>query len=179
MQTFTAFSIAFLAAFLSTFLFRRMALALQILDIPNDKKIHTDAVPLLGGLGIYLGTIVTYFVFPLSFKSIMPIFIGGTVILYMGTYDDIKGLSAKFRLLVQIIMALFVIRNGVQITFLPENLWGRIIEYLITVIWIVGVTNAFNYLDGLDGLAAGSAATIPDWPAFGDFNGGMSWVSAA
>lgn len=158
MQTFTAFSIAFLATFLSTFFFRRMALALQILDVPNDKKIHKEAVPLLGGLGIYLGTIVAYFVFPLSFKAIMPIFISGTIILYMGTYDDIKGLSARFRLFVQVVLALFVIQTGVHVSFLPEHFWGRIFEYLITIIWIVGVTNAFNYLDGLDGLATGSSA---------------------
>jgi UDP-GlcNAc:undecaprenyl-phosphate/decaprenyl-phosphate GlcNAc-1-phosphate transferase len=157
LQTFIAFIIAFLIAYLSTPVFRKMALALNIVDMPGERKIHTTPTPLLGGLAIYLGVVGSFFFFAESFRSLAPIFICATIILYMGTYDDIKGLSARLRLFIQILLALILILNGVRITFLPHNIWGNIGEILVTVIWIVGVTNAYNYLDGLDGLATGSA----------------------
>ncbi|MFH1062874.1 MAG: MraY family glycosyltransferase [Candidatus Omnitrophota bacterium] len=157
MQTFIAFVIAFLITYLSTPFFRKMALSMKIVDIPNQKKIHTNPTPLLGGLAIYLGVVGSFFFFATSFRALAPIFICATIILYMGTYDDIKGLSARLRLFIQILLALILILNGVRITFLPHNVWGNIGEILVTVIWIVGVTNAYNYLDGLDGLATGSA----------------------
>jgi UDP-GlcNAc:undecaprenyl-phosphate GlcNAc-1-phosphate transferase len=157
MTTFIAFLIAFVIAYLSTPLFRMMALYLGIMDVPSHKKVHAEPVPLLGGLAIYLGVLGAFFFHAESFKEVAPIFIGASVILYMGTYDDIKGLSARLRLFVQILLALLMISSGVRVSFLPANVWGNAAEILVTIIWIVGVTNAFNYLDGLDGLATGSA----------------------
>ncbi|MBU1044179.1 MAG: undecaprenyl/decaprenyl-phosphate alpha-N-acetylglucosaminyl 1-phosphate transferase [Candidatus Omnitrophica bacterium] len=157
MQTFNAFVIAFLITFLSVPFFRKMALALNIVDMPNHKKIHIIPTPLLGGLAIYLGVLGAFFFFAEGFRMLAPIFICATIILYMGTYDDIKGLSARLRLFIQILLALILMLNGIRISFLPQSIWGDIGEILVTVIWIVGVTNAYNYLDGLDGLATGSA----------------------
>ena len=158
MKTFIAFFTACIFAYISAFFFRKMALRLKILDVPNQKKIHKNPIPLLGGLSIYLGAIVAFYFFPEGFLAIMPIFVCATIILYMGAYDDIKGISARLRLLIQIILAVFVIFSGVRVSFLPNNILGDIGEYLVTIIWIVVVTYAFNYLDGLDGLATGSAA---------------------
>ncbi|MBI4845546.1 MAG: undecaprenyl/decaprenyl-phosphate alpha-N-acetylglucosaminyl 1-phosphate transferase [Candidatus Omnitrophica bacterium] len=157
MKTLTAFLIALIVSFLSAFLFRKMALALGILDVPNHRKVHSEPIPLLGGLGIYLGVISAFLFFSNSFRSVLPIFIGGSIILYMGAYDDIKGLSAHLRFFIQLLAAGVVISMGIRVSFLPDTLLGNIAEVITTVIWIVGVTNAFNYLDGLDGLAAGSA----------------------
>jgi UDP-GlcNAc:undecaprenyl-phosphate GlcNAc-1-phosphate transferase len=75
----------------------------------------------------------------------------------VGLIDDIIGLSAPVRLFWQLIVALIISIFVVRVTFLPHGLWGDIGEIIITVIWIVGLTNAYNYLDGLDGLAVGSA----------------------
>lgn len=158
MKTLTAFIIALLVSFFSSFLFRKMALSLNILDVPNDKKVHKNPIPLLGGLSIYFGVVIAYCFFSDSFKTMIPIFIASTVILYIGTYDDIKGLSARVRLLMQIAASVFVITFGIHISFLPKNLLGEMLEIIVTIVWIVGLTNAFNYLDGLDGLATGSAA---------------------
>ena len=158
MKTFIAFLISFLVTYLATPLFRKMALYLQVLDIPSCKKIHKTPVPLLGGLAIYKGVIVAFMFYAASFKGIWPVIVGATVILYMGALDDIKGLSAQVRMYIQILVAVVVVSLGVRITFLPETFAGDIIEFIVTVIWLVGVTNAFNYLDGLDGLATGSAA---------------------
>ncbi len=157
MQTLTAFLIAFLVAYLSTPLFRKMALFLGVLDIPNQKKVHSNPIPLLGGLGIYLGIIIAFLFFLPSFKIIWPVIVGGTIILYVGAWDDIKGLSAQLRFYVQILVAVIVVSLGVRVSFLPMSLLGDIGEFIVTVIWLVGVTNAYNYLDGLDGLATGSA----------------------
>ncbi len=157
MRTFLAFFIAFLAAFISTFFFRRLAISLNILDIPDQRKVHKNPIPLFGGLSIYFGVIFAFFFSLESFLMVIPIFAGATVIFYMGAFDDIKGLSARLRLFIQIMVSVFIVLSGIHISFLPANIIGRAAEFLLTIIWIVGVTNAFNYLDGLDGLASGSA----------------------
>ncbi|MFH1459690.1 MAG: MraY family glycosyltransferase [Candidatus Omnitrophota bacterium] len=157
METLKAFLIAFLVSLLVTPIFRKLAFTWDILDIPNHKKVHEDPIPLLGGLAIYIGVIVAFLFFPQSFRSILPIFISGSIILYMGTYDDIKGLSARVRIFIQVVLAAYVISTGLRVSFLPDNFVGNLAELMITIIWIVGVTNAYNYLDGLDGLATGSA----------------------
>ena len=158
MQTIIAFFTAFVVTFLVAPLFKKMAFSFHILDVPDqERKVHKGAIPLLGGLAIYLGVLSGFYFNPQSFKSVLPVLFGGTVILYMGAFDDIKGLSARMRMYIQLLVAAAVVALGVRISFLPDTLWGNIAEFLVTVFWIVGVTNAFNYLDGLDGLAAGSA----------------------
>ncbi len=92
------------------------------------------------------------------FSYFLPILAGATVIMLVSLTDDIKrNLSVQFRLFCQLAAALIVICSGIRVDFLPPVCWGNIGEIIITVIWIVGVTNACNYLDGMDGLAAGSA----------------------
>ncbi len=157
MKDYLVFIISFLVAFISTSLFRKLAEKLDILDLPTRRKIHKKATPLLGGAAIYAAVAVGLC---LNFKNIYlfwPILSGATVILILGLIDDIKGLSAQFRLVCQLLVALIMIKLGVRVEFLPNNLWGNIGCIIIGVVWIVGVTNAYNYLDGLDGLAAGSA----------------------
>lgn len=157
-MTIGAFLLSFFIVFLGTPLFRKMALYLDILDIPGHRKIHENPIPLLGGLSIYLGAVLTFAFFRQSFQVLWPVLIGATIIMYLGVIDDIKGLSAQLRLYTQVIVAVIVVSLGVRISFLPHSFLGDIGEFIVTVIWIVGVTNAFNYLDGLDGLATGSAA---------------------
>lgn len=158
MKIWYPFIISFLIALIGTPIFRKIALHLNIVDMPNSRKMHKSPIPLLGGFGIYAAVITMFFILPESFKAFWPIMVGATVIFYMAAMDDIKGLSARVRLVIQLIVALFVVASGVRVSFLPNNMVGMIGEYLVTMFWIVGVTNAFNYLDGLDGLAAGSAA---------------------
>jgi UDP-GlcNAc:undecaprenyl-phosphate GlcNAc-1-phosphate transferase len=86
--------------------------------------------------------------------------IGSTMILVVGVVDDVKGLSATFRLLVQFVAAVVVIGSGVRFSFLPNNSWGNAGEIVLTLVWVIGITNALNYLDGIDGLAAGIACII-------------------
>ena len=152
------FLISFFVAYFSTFFLRKLAVRFNIVDIPGKGKIHKTPTPLLGGLAILLGVSITLCLNPQVVKGFFAILIGGTVILIVNLIDDIKGLSARFRFSVEFFVALLVILSGVRISFLPTGFWGDLGEVVITLIWLVGLTNAFNYLDGIDGLAAGSAA---------------------
>jgi UDP-GlcNAc:undecaprenyl-phosphate GlcNAc-1-phosphate transferase len=157
MNHYLIFIISFLVTYSTLPLFRKLALKLGILDFPNHRKIHKQPTPLLGGVAIYVGVIVALLFSLKNLYFYLPLLIGGTIILVVGLIDDIRNLSASFRLLCQFVVASIVIGLGLQVSFLPRNLWGDIGEIIVTLLWIIGVTNIYNYLDGLDGLAAGSA----------------------
>ena len=154
---FLTFLISSSAVFLSVPLLIKLAFKLDILDHPGGRKIHKKATPLLGGAAIYLGLLAGVFFNWPRISVLLPVLAGATVIFLMGIIDDRKGLSARFRLGVEVLVALALIKFGVCVSFLPAGFWGDLGEIFVTLIWIVGVTNACNYLDGLDGLAAGSA----------------------
>lgn len=148
---------AFIFVFLTMPFFRSMAFRLKIVDFPGKRKMHRTMTPLLGGLAIYIGSLAGLYMNRHHFIELLPIIIGATIIMLLGLLDDMKGLSAQLRMFVQFIAALVVIIFGDRINFLPACWWGDAIEIIVSLIWIIGITNAFNYLDGLDGLAAGSA----------------------
>ncbi|MFA5100432.1 MAG: MraY family glycosyltransferase [Candidatus Omnitrophota bacterium] len=170
MLTLLVWCMAFLVTYFTIPVIRRIAFRFDVLDIPGGRKIHKQVTPLLGGVGVFLGLMAGLFLFAcilkflgqatrpaLSIDTIMPILAGGTLILTLGLVEDIWGLSAQARFICQMIVALAMIASGVKIDFLPDTVWGNAGEILLTCIWIVGLTNAYNYLDGLDGLASGSA----------------------
>jgi UDP-GlcNAc:undecaprenyl-phosphate GlcNAc-1-phosphate transferase len=139
-------------------LVRRLASSLGILDLPGGRKIHVEATPLLGGVAVYLGIAVSLLFWPrMQLLQIAPVLIGATLILLLGLAEDTRGVSAQARFIVQMLVALLVIGAGLRISFLPNTAWGDTIEIGLTMLWIVGLINAYNYLDGMDGLAAGSA----------------------
>ncbi|MCM8800404.1 MAG: undecaprenyl/decaprenyl-phosphate alpha-N-acetylglucosaminyl 1-phosphate transferase [Candidatus Omnitrophica bacterium] len=157
MKLFFVLFISFLVSYLLTPFLRFIAVRLKILDLPSKRKVHKRATPLLGGIAIYLGFFIGLLFDLKNLNQFLPILNGASIILVLGLIDDIKGLSASFRLLCQILVSLGLILCNLRITFLPAGLWGDIGEIILTVLWLVGLTNAFNYLDGLDGLACGSA----------------------
>ena len=91
-------------------------------------------------------------------EEILAVFLAGTLIFFVGAIEDTWGVSAPIRLLVQVVAVVVLVQAGVVLTFLPATWWGVAGEWALTFLWIVGITNAFNFLDGLDGLATGSAA---------------------
>ena len=140
----------------------KMAVKIGAVDKPNERKVHTKVMPRLGGLAIYISYILVVIITqPLTMQTI-GLLVGSTVLVILGILDDTKDLPAKLKLLVQIFAAAIVIACGVRIEFMT-NLFGENSIYLdalslpITLIWIVGITNAVNLIDGLDGLAAGVA----------------------
>ncbi len=149
---------SFLLAFFSTKVIRRVALKLKIFDLPNDRKIHKHPIPLLGGLAIYgsyVVTVILNFYFSIELKGVV---IGGTIILLVGLIDDVKHIPATWKLISQVLASCILILHGVRLSFLPSTWWGNAGEVLLTIIWVVGITNAVNFFDGMDGLATGLTA---------------------
>ena len=152
------FSLAFLLSYLSTLAARSLALEMGIVDKPDERKIHKVPTPRLGGLAVYVAfalAVIYNFHFSDELKGVA---IGATLVMLAGLADDIIGLSAKIKLLIQLTAVSIMMYYGVVLSFMPDTLWGNIFEVLLTYIWIIGITNALNFLDGMDGLAAGITA---------------------
>lgn len=158
MKNYLSFLIALAVTFSLMPFFKWLAFKLRIVDLPGERKIHKATTPLLGGLAVYTGAVVALLFNLRDFTAFVPIAVCSTIILLVGLLDDIRGLSARLRLASQIVVALIMIQCGERISFMPNNWWGDSIEVIVTVLWIVGLTNAYNYLDGMNGLAGGSAA---------------------
>lgn len=155
MAWFYQFLLPFLLTILLTPIIRKIALKFKILDYPNRRKPHLKPTPLLGGIAIYIAfasAILINFRFSVPLKGVA---LGATIILLMGFVDDIKPIPAEIKLVIETLAVLVLIRYGVIVTFLPNVLWGKIGEVIITLIWVIGITNALNFMDGLDGLATG------------------------
>jgi len=147
-----AFGIAYTATPLVLLLARRIG----AIDFPGGNKIHQTPTALLGGVAIYAAFVLTVLhTFEVD-RQLTAVILAGTLILAVGLIDDLRELPASIRLLTQLVAVGIAIRYGVVVTFLPAGFWGGLGEYAITAIWIVGITNAVNFLDGMDGLAAGS-----------------------
>ena len=151
--------LCFLLSVAITPLVKKLAIAIGVTDKPDPRKVHQKIMPRLGGLAIYISFIIGFLALGLLNRETLPIIIGCTIIIITGILDDKFTLSAKVKLLGQIVAAIIVVMNGVVIQFI--NLpFGGMIEFgifsiPITILWIVGITNAVNLIDGLDGLAAG------------------------
>ncbi|MFC4303477.1 glycosyltransferase family 4 protein [Cohnella boryungensis] len=167
-----SFIAAMVLALVLTPLVKKLAYKVGAIDVPNQRKVHTRTMPRLGGVGIYAA-------FTISLLIIMPwvpegllssydrnlisaLLVGGTLIVLLGALDDKYDLNAKLKLLVQIGAACIVVFGfGVKINLLnipfgsAMQPLGEWLSIALTILWIVGVTNAINLIDGLDGLAAG------------------------
>ena len=129
------------------------------MDIPKDKRrMHNKPIPRMGGLGIFLGFIISFLVFGKISVELRGILIGAGLIVALGIVDDIKTLRAIPKFLVQIIAAVIVVSHGCRIERLLGWEMPTWLSCVGTVIWIVMLTNAVNFIDGLDGLAAGVSA---------------------
>ena len=176
------FLFSFLVSLLLIPIVRKIALRTGIVDHPEARKIHQTPKPLLGGIAIYLSFVLTIAVHmaivhivvrnpslasilpsaiiqhfkgaPLVWGKLRVILAGGTLMLLLGLLDDIHNIRFRIKLALQIIAALPLIWAGVRITLFMPNVY---LSGLITLIWIVGITNAFNLLDNMDGLSAGVA----------------------
>ncbi|SEC33683.1 UDP-GlcNAc:undecaprenyl-phosphate GlcNAc-1-phosphate transferase [Paenibacillus sp. GP183] len=154
-----------LMALLLTPLVKKFAFWVGAVDAPNHRKVHTRIMPRLGGLAIFLAFVGAYFVISPALEAFysdagLGILAGGFVIVLTGALDDRFQLSPKWKLLGQIIAAFIVVSFGlkidlVNIPFGETNLDIGWLSIPITILWIVGVSNAINLIDGLDGLSAG------------------------
>ena len=133
---------------------RWLALRLRILDTPDWRKIHIQTTPLLGGVAIYVAFTSSLLLNGIFLSGMKFLLLGATLIFIMGLFDDIRPLPALFKFVLQILISLLVIIFGdLQITFFYHASWAPLINIPITLLWIVGLTNAMNFFDGIDGLA--------------------------
>jgi UDP-GlcNAc:undecaprenyl-phosphate GlcNAc-1-phosphate transferase len=152
--------LAFLAAFIATPLVGRLAARTGFVDEPQPHKMHVRPMPLLGGLAIYLALCVALFIalFRVNLASdvreLVAIGIGATLLMLVGLWDDRRGIAPRVKLLAQVGAAVIVALAGVQVKLFPWPL----LNFTITVFWFVGISNAINLMDNMDGLAAGISA---------------------
>lgn len=149
---------SYIIANAATPLVKAIASYCHVTDKPGGRKIHENATPLMGGTAVYVAFAVAILyndVYSLELKGVA---IGATIVFIMGLIDDVKSLPAKLKLLVQIGATMVMIQFGVVADFLPNTWWGKLGEIVVTLIWVIGITNALNFFDGMDGLAAGLTA---------------------
>lgn len=172
---FALFLIAAFSTLVLTPLIRRLCQRFRLLDVPaDDRRVHTTAIPRLGGVAIYLSLMLalssllfvsnliteilgTYYI-PVFYKVLVP----SSLVLLLGVYDDLRGANAAVKFVgLGLIASLFYAMGG-RIDFLAVPFVGQVhfpplISFALTVFWLVAISNAFNLIDGVDGLAAGAA----------------------
>ena len=163
----SSFALAFVVSYFMTPHVKTFAERIGAIDVPKDeRRIHDHPIPRMGGLAIFMGFIASVIIFVYFDTRVTGILLGALIIAAMGAVDDIISLRPWVKLLVQIIAALVAIRCGIYFNVITNPLLSSYNDTLamgwlsipLTIIWIVGCTNAFNLIDGLDGLAVGVSA---------------------
>lgn len=171
-----AFLLAFITAFVLTPYTMRLAKKVGAIDVPDDRRVNKTAMPRLGGLAVICGFLVStiYLLIVMNIENSINLFgeeqygiklIGflvGIIILGITCFiDDSKGIPSWVKLIAQIAAAGIVVACGIKIEninlpFLNNKIWFYDwFSYILTIGWIVGITNAINLIDGLDGLSSG------------------------
>lgn len=166
--------LAFVICLIMTPLVIKFSNKFGFVDIPKDsRRVHTKPMPRIGGLSMVISMYITIFVYYMLTKNIEGIaldtkligfVLGSLIIALMGFIDDAITLKARYKAIFQLVAAIvlyvFEIRiSGIKIPFLHTDIINfGILDFPVTLIWVIGVTNALNLIDGLDGLSAGIAA---------------------
>ena len=162
-----AMGLAAVVSFLATPLVKTLAYKVGAIDVPKDnRRMHKVPIPRLGGLAIFLAFLLSTLVFADIDRQMQGILLGAVMIVVLGVMDDIMALKALPKLIVQIAAAGVAVYYGCRIQFLSNpNVFSDMtyvnlgwLSVPITIIWIVAITNAVNFIDGLDGLAVGVSA---------------------
>jgi len=141
---------------------RVLAFKIGAIDIPkDDRRMHKKPMPRIGGFAIFAGFTLTTIIFCAHTPELVAIWFGGLILVALGILDDVYRFPSLVKFVFQIAVAVIAISQGVVISNI--NLFGEIVifgmwEIPITILWIVGLTNAINIIDGLDGLACGVSA---------------------
>ena len=162
-----ALGIAALIAFGSTPIVKTFAQRVGAMDVPDFKRhIHSHPTPRMGGMAIFLGFLISVLLFVDISRPVQGILIGAVIIVATGVIDDIVEMKYYVKFAAQVLAAIIAVLHGVTIEGLMNpNVFSHeetlVIGYLsipVTILWIVGITNAVNLIDGLDGLACGVSA---------------------
>ncbi|MBN2373375.1 undecaprenyl/decaprenyl-phosphate alpha-N-acetylglucosaminyl 1-phosphate transferase [bacterium] len=153
-----SFSLSFLISLYITPRVRDTAVRLNIVDMPdNDLKRHEGPVPYMGGMAIFISFIVTLaFTFDFS-KEVLALLLAGSIVFITGVIDDLKVISPGLKLIGQCLAILALMKAGIMIRLKFIPIW---IGAPLTFFWLIGITNAFNLIDIMDGLSGGVAFII-------------------
>ncbi len=168
--------VGFAASLGLTPLSRALALRLGVVDKPNQRKIHLDHKPLMGGMAIYIAFALALILFspPQHVVELGAVISGAGVLALVGLADDRYNLGVKIRLIAQTVAALVLIAAGIHIQLFNTPL----LDYPLTILWVVSITNAMNFLDNMDGLCAGIAGIAAGFFTLIAFNEGLTLVSS-
>lgn len=164
-----AFLTALVGTLVGTYVVRAWARRRGYLDFPDSaRRLHAEPTPNVGGVAVALAATLVFFgwsalILPADFRrpDIVAMLLGGLLMLGVGFRDDVQGLSPRAKFALQTLIATAVFAAGVRIAGGHFVFWSGtfslVVSYLVTTVWIVGTTNAFNLIDGSDGVAAGAA----------------------
>jgi len=162
--------LAFLLSVVIVPLIRKFCIKKGFVDLPNERKVHRRPTPRLGGIAIWLCTVLAFIIVVLTKvdypngNCLSGIIIGGSLMFLLGLVDDLYDLPPGLKLFIQIGAALIAFLLGVKVDIISnpfgDPLMLGILSLPITLLWLVGITNAVNFIDGLDGLAGGVVTII-------------------
>ena len=156
--------VGFAISFAATPIVKSFAQKVGAIDVPRDaRRVHDHPIPRMGGMAIFLGFLISVLLFVDISRPVRGILLGAVLIVACGAIDDIVSLNAWIKLAVQVAAAIVAVAHGVVIeVFRNPNIFSEnealvlgALAVPVTVIWIVGITNSVNLIDGLDGLAVG------------------------
>jgi UDP-GlcNAc:undecaprenyl-phosphate GlcNAc-1-phosphate transferase len=171
-----AFAIAAITSLLVTPLVRKLAQHVGMVDVTDERRMHVEPKPRIGGIAVYLGLAFALFTTVGIALQATPLFhhltdihqffgllFGGTLILMVGVWDDVMGMRSRDKLLAQAVVAGVSMLYGFQIVGFDIGIGGYIrlpgwLSIVLTLVWYLGMMNAINFIDGLDGLLAGVTA---------------------
>lgn len=164
--------------------FSKIAHSLNMLDRPDHRKLHQHATPLLGGAAVFTGFIAALLINGIFTIELGAILIASSVLFTVGVMDDYREISAGLKLVTQILATVLVISCGIVLRVIPTSfgIFAITGNALLTVFWIIGITNAMNFFDGMDGLAAGLGAMIAFFlgvVAFQTYQPFIGWIAVA
>jgi UDP-GlcNAc:undecaprenyl-phosphate GlcNAc-1-phosphate transferase len=150
------FALALAFAIGATPVARRVAHRTGMTDLPSERKVHTEPMPLLGGIAIYVAVLIALVALGDRFyiTQLAGILIGATLMSFVGLWDDRRPLRPLLKLGSQALAAGVLVAAGVHVSLFP---WPWL-DLLLTVAWVLTVTNALNFMDNMDGLSSGLAA---------------------
>ena len=159
---------AFAISFVGTFVVRRWALGNGVMDTPNERSSHNRPTPLGGGIAIvvsfFVAMLLAYRAYPFDGQTYWGLLVNAAAITILGTIDDLHRLSKRLRFAVWIIIAGVSMAFGIELRAVALPVIGIIplgaLGPLVTFAWLIGVTNFYNFMDGIDGLAGGEAVSV-------------------
>jgi len=154
LDTFTTIFISFLISYVSTPFMRDIARKFNIVDKPSSRKLHEESVAYLGGVALFLSIFISLFFIGKMHGQFFGVFCGALILFAVGVIDDVVGILPNSKLFGEILASLIIAKFAIKVSFLHNS----ILTVPVTILWVVGITNAFNLIDNMNGLSSGVAA---------------------